>query len=310
MCEPVNEVPHPLGTGTIISPGADKVVAYSPRTGELSEYFLGYPAGGGSAAVIGPGDPQPTGFPGADSIATGFSGSLVLYDADTGEFRVVSRDESGVWTIIRQMRGTLGWSHVVPGDYDGDGSTDILFYRSSDGLMRFYSISPTGRFEALTPAMYGTRGWAHIVSGDYDGNGTDDVYWYRSTDGLMRFYEVSISDGFQPLSPAMFGTRNWSSITEGSYVDDASGLVFYRDDGIARFYEVDPVEGFTSTSPALSVGSDYRQVVSGDFDADGIDEVLWYISSGTVISGLASGDLLELSDSTPMPQQMLISSVP
>ncbi len=310
VCEPVNEVPHPLVSGTPISPTADELLAYSPRNGELTQFFLGVPSGGGSASIIGPTGAHASGLAGADTVVWTSSGSLLLYVSETGEFRMMQRDAAGTWTVVQEMNGTTGWSHVVPGDYDGDGDTDVLFYRARDGLMRFYSILASGGFEAMTPAMWGTHGWTHLVAGDYDGDGADDVYWYRAGDGLMRFYEVLNGGGFAPISPVLFGTRNWSEITQGTYAGADAELLFYRVDGVARFYQVDADRGFSAISPPLSVASGYRQIVAGDFNGNGLDDVFWYQSSGSVMTALSQGNLEELSESAAVPQAMIFTSLP
>lgn len=310
VCEPVVRVPHPLSSGTPVSGAVDGVLGYAPHDGALSEFFLGTPDGGGDAAIIGPVDAQSSGIAGADSVTWSSAGSLVLYASPTGEFRVMQRDSAGEWIVVQEMFGSSGWSHVVAGDYDGDGDTDLLFYRSRDGLMRFYSIRPSGGFEAMTPAMYGTHGWTDIVAGDYNGDGTDDVYWYRARDGLMRFYTITATGRFAPLTDAMNGTRDWSSIVEGRYDGANSGLLFYRDDGIARFYVVDPDRGFAAISSVLNVASAYRQVVAGDYNGDGSDDVFWYQSSGSVMTVLSNGVLVDLSGTTAIPQQKIFTSVP
>ncbi len=87
-----------------------------------------------------------------------YGADILLYDRDTGwfEFRAVGAD--GITYPFWEASGTRGRSHVVPGDYNGDGIADLLFYRASDGLMRFYTITADGTFPAMTPVMYGNRG--------------------------------------------------------------------------------------------------------------------------------------------------------
>jgi hypothetical protein len=310
VCEPVDEVQHPLFEGTPVAVDADVLLGYSPESGDLTEFFLGVPSGGGVPSIIGPSDRQTSGMVGADTVVWASSGSLMLYSSETGQFRMMQRNPGGAWFTAQEMTGTTGWSHVIPGDYDGDGDADVLFYRARDGLMRFYSILPSGGFDPMTPAMFGTHGWTHLVAGDYDGDGSDDVYWYRARDGLMRFYEVLDGGSFSPISPAMFGTRNWTHITQGEYAGGGAELVFYRNDGVARFYEVDADRGFTSISPPLTVGQDYRQATSGDFDGGGTDDVFWYRSAGSVMSTLSGGVLDDLTGAVAVPQELIFTSIP
>lgn len=310
VCRPAPETPHPLGQGTPLSESADRILTYSPFTGVLAEFFVGSPAGGGSAAIIGPVSHYDIGIAGADIVARVAlqedpSPHLLLYERTTGWFHYLRADGAGGWALISQVRGTAGWTSIVPGDYNGDGNTDLLFYRGSDGLMRFYTMGSRGIAAALTPAMHGTRNWTHIVAGDYDGEGSDDVYWYRASDGLMRFYEVRSGGRMVPLSDAMVGTRNWTHIPAGRF-GDRTGLVFYRQDGLARFYEIDPLRGFTALSPVLQMDSEFRDLVVGDLDGAGTEDVFWYQPAGGIATTLDNGRHEPLTGKALMPQGLLL----
>ncbi len=66
----------------------------------------------------------------------------------------------------------------MPGDYDGDGKTDIAIYHAGTGA---WWIIPSSGTEA-----YGV-GWGGSgftpVPGDYDGDGKTDVAIYQGSDG-------------------------------------------------------------------------------------------------------------------------------
>src|SRR5439155_4894108 len=70
---------------------------------------------------------------------------------------------------------------LLPGDFNGDGKTDILVLRSSDGYVaKWYGSATISPDFVYTPAVYmgGTPGsfpGAAAIIGDFDGNGQDDV---------------------------------------------------------------------------------------------------------------------------------------
>ena len=213
----------------------------------------------------------------ADTVETAYLGGphpgvddVLFYSSVTGRFQFTWVSEPDWYGhrylfVFVDVTGTRGWTHVVAGDYNGDGTGDVLFYRASDGLMRFYTTSATGKFTPLTPAYYGTRGWTHLVAGDYNSDGSDDVLWYRARDGLMRFYEVTTGGEFRAITPAYFGTRNWTSIPAGDYNGDGSDdMMFYRGDGVARFYEVDATGTFRALGAAFNPSSGFTQIEAVD----------------------------------------------
>ena len=291
----------------------DEIILYDSATGKIDEMIQGGPGWASYVSWTRYGDPFKVLLPAVDSeidpgfdvVWSGFLGGefdndLLLYDAESGRFEFRSVDYNGGFPLIRNVGGTRGWTAVVPGDFDADGTVDLLFYRSADGLIVFYTVTQTGRFVPMTEVMFGSRGWTHVVAGDYDGDDRDDLLWYRSTDGVMRFYSVTDAGRFFPTSDILVGTRNWTHIPSGDYdADGSDDLFYYRSaDGIARFYTLGDGT-FVPMSPVLEATSGWRQIESGTLDGVPGEDLAWYREGHLAATRFNSGsfaDIAELKD--------------
>ena len=79
---------------------------------------------------------------------------------------------------------------VVPGDYDGDGKTDIAVVREGATNLAWYVLGSTAGFSATT---FGLTTSDLNVQNDYDGDGKTDVAVWRDSEG--KFYVLSSLNG-------------------------------------------------------------------------------------------------------------------
>lgn len=233
----------------------------------------------------------------AGELGSGTGRDVLLYSASSSLFQFWTAAPNGdEWSKFFEQTGTRGWTHLIPGDFDGNGVTDLLFYKADVGLMRFYTVTSSG-FRPLTPAMTGTKFWSEIVPGDFDGDGSDDLLFYRREDGLMRFYEVDISGLFAPISPVLWGTGGWSQIPSGNF--DGIGnddLLFYRqDDGLARYYTVEAKGVLTPISVVSVARPGFDLIVPGQFDSDPSVDLVWHrrnLTTSVTTTFVGSGDIV------------------
>lgn len=101
----------------------------------------------------------------------------------------------------RVVRFGLPTDAVVPGDFDGDGTTDISVTRSETvagtaGQIVWYMI-PSSGVELKRRAHWGRSATDFEAQGDYDGDGRTDQAVWRSpaSGGQATFYILRSSDG-------------------------------------------------------------------------------------------------------------------
>ncbi|WP_433862320.1 GH25 family lysozyme [Streptomyces sp. L7] len=264
-------------------------------TGHVDGTSNGYQSGvlynGGWNAftqVVGIGDLNGDGWD--DLLAAKSDGSLWYYRGSATGYQAGSQ--------ITTPGYSPGDLLVAPGDINGDGKPDLLA-RAANGMLNFYSGS------SLAQAAYGAAqvvgsGWnifnRVIGAGDVNSDGKPDIlattpdgtlYFYAgngSTNGVNRSYQngVKIGWGWDIFSKVING---------GDFTGDGkSDLVAVRNDGTLWLYPSTGVVNPTTPSsylPGILIGSGgwsaFSQIVSGDFNGDGVQDILATRPDGTML---------------------------
>jgi len=243
---PVSVAPEgSVQTATIV------VVINGDVTKEATETFfvnLSSPVG----AIIS--DAQGVGIIVDDDKAT-----VADFDLDHASDVSVFRPSEGRWYILQSASltpkiVTFGQAGdvLVPGDYDGDGITDVAVWRNGTWF-RILSSNGTTLIDS-----FGISG-DKPVQGDYDGDGKTDLAVFRPSTGTWWILRSSNAT----TSSIPFGIST-DRLVQGDYDGDSkTDMAVYRDGVwyIAR-----------SSDGALQVGNfglASDKPVSGDFDGDG-----------------------------------------
>ena len=116
---------------------------------------------------------------------------------------LVTGDTNGTTDIFRVETGfaadPLPASSPFEGDFNGDGTSDIL-WRKSDGQLVIWQMNG---LQITTIADYGvvSLAWTVVGVGDFNGDGTSDILW-RKADGQLVIWQMN---GLQITTFADFG---------------------------------------------------------------------------------------------------------
>jgi hypothetical protein len=234
---------------------------------------------------------MPWGVPGDVPLATDSDGDripeLTIWRPSTAtwyEFNRVTGDiTSGVWGATGDLPavGRPRMASSVTKDFDGDGRSDLLSYRPSDGTW-YIAYSSTG-FGSFAAPQWGIPGDVP-VPGDYDGDRRADVAAYRPSDGV--WYIVQSSNG--AVRAVQFGSSGETTVPADYDGDGRTDLGLY-DPATHQWRAMMSSTDYTN-SFVFNWGQDGDVPVPADYDGDGkVDIAVYRPSTGEWVIHLSSG---------------------
>lgn len=175
---------------------------------------------------------------------------------------------------------------IAPGDFDGDGKTDLNIWRGSNGT--FYTFRSGDN--SIFAVQFGTAGDDARVCADYDGDGKADYAVYRAganTSSQSFYYIYGSLSGF---IVAPFGLGGDSSMLADWDGDRVSDITVYRQSS-GTFYGVRSSDKTLYAQQWGIFGTD--KVMTGDVDGDGKSDPIVFRTTGADAAywyALASGN--------------------
>jgi subtilisin family serine protease len=172
-------------------------------------------------------------------------------------------------------------SHL--GDFNGDGRADMLFRRSTDGLISQYLMNG---FQFLAINVLGAVGVDRtlVAVADFNGDGNADMLFRRASDGMLSLY---LLNGPQLLGAQELGAigTDWDLVGTADFNGDGRADMLFRrrSDGMLSLYLMN---GFQILQAQLlgGVGNDFRVRGVADFNGDGRADILFRRESDGMLS--------------------------
>ncbi|WPB78997.1 FG-GAP-like repeat-containing protein [Archangium violaceum] len=187
---------------------------------------------------------------------------------------------SADWTTAADAMGFDSYNHVVTGDFNGDGRTDIAFTRPQWNRWRMRLSTGSGFTSAdwMTAAdAMGNDSHNHVVTGDFNGDGRTDIAFTRPQ---WNNWKVRLSTGngltsadWMTAVDAM-GNDGHNRVVTGDFDGDGrTDIAFTRPQWNGWKMRLSRGNGFASAdwlTAADAMGTDgYNHVVVGDLNGDG-----------------------------------------
>jgi len=271
----------------------------------------------------------------ANAITGDFNGDGLIDFAWTNKgiggskaYIALSNGDGTVQSAISSLLTSLNvdsYSHAIPGDFNGDGLTDLALTRKfNNGLRAYISLSNgDGTFQSAISNAPNTTGnfdsYAGAITGDFNGDGLTDLAWSRKfNNGLRAYISLSNGDGtFQSaISNAPNTTGNFDSYASAITGDfNGDGLTdlawtYKGTNGLRAYISLSngdgTVQSAISNAPNTTGNfSSYASAITGDFNGDGLTDLAWTYNGSSV--GLRAYISLSNGDGTV---QSAISNAP
>jgi len=201
----------------------------------------------------------------------GTTTTLTVSGATTGmngtEYRCVATNSSGSAPSGAAVLRVV--ASIAPGDFDGDGKSDITMYRPSSNT--WYVLRSSTSF-----STYGSYAWGLTgdipVRGDFDGDGKEDVAVYRPSNGA--WYILQSSTNYTTYVSYLWCLAGDTPETGDYDGDGRTDITVYRPSN-GTWYILQSSSGYT-TYVSYQWGLTGDVPVPGDYDGDGKTDIAMY----------------------------------
>lgn len=180
------------------------------------------------------------------------------------------RPDSGTGTEVLQPKAS--------NDFDGDGTSDVLFTHTGDGDVAYWTVDNGVESSAVSLGSPGAA-WSVIETGDFHGNGTTDIL-FQSTSGAVADWQLQSG----AASAALLDTApsGWSIIGTGDLDGNGTDDIALRyTDGTIGEWHVQNGQ-VASASIIGAIPNTWTCAAVGDLNGDGTADLLFLSSDGTV----------------------------
>jgi hypothetical protein len=299
---------------------SDVALFYDYGGGHVAIYVLPGTAGGTFGTAVRAWDAPSWGSGAATRLVPGdFTGDgktdlSLFYDYGGGHVAIYVLPGTAGGTFGTAVRawdapswGSGAATRLVPGDYTGDGKTDLsLFYDYGNGHVALFNLyaTGTGAFDQVVRAWdgptWGSGAATRVVPGDYNGDGRDDIsLFYDYGNGHVAMFNLRGTTGtasgtFDPPVLAWdaptWGSGSATRLMPGDYNGDAStdmAVFFDYGSGHVALFVLPGTLSMRFDAAVLAWDArtwgpgSATQLIAGDTTGDGRDDATLFFDYGS-----------------------------
>ena len=177
-----------------------------------------------------------------------------------------------------------GWAEIGTGDFNHDGHADILWQNASNGQAAIWEMNGTNVIGGGLVGPNPGPSWKAVGTGDFNGDGHSDILW-QNTDGQAAIWEMNGLTQI-PGGSALVGPNpgpDWKVVGTGDFNGDGhSDILWQNANGQAAIWEMNGLNQVAGGSGLVgpNPGPDWKAVGTGDFNGDGMSDILWQNANG------------------------------
>ncbi|MBZ9655793.1 FG-GAP-like repeat-containing protein [Phyllobacterium lublinensis] len=126
--------------------------------------------------------------------------------------------------------GNLDWKPVTSGDFNGDGTDDIVWRSESTGQDILWTMA-NGQPSSVQ-SIGGNLDWKPVTSGDFNGDGTDDIVWRSESTGQDILW--TMANGQPSSVQSIGGNLDWKPVTSGDFNGDGTDDIVWRSESTGQ----------------------------------------------------------------------------
>jgi len=211
--------------------------------------------------------------------------SDILWRNTNGEIgEWLANGTAGGAGFVKLDLGHVDTSWVIQGtgDFNGDGTSDILWRNTSGDAAIWYSVS-TGGYSPVDLGVVDPS-WSIQQIGDFNADGKADIWW-RNANGEIGVWFANGSAGGAGFTKLDLGNVSTSWVTQGvgDFNGDHTSDLLWRNTstGDAAIWFMTSTGGYTPVDLGV-VDLSWTIAGVGDYNADGRADILWRNKNGDI----------------------------